>query len=155
MSSARTRDLDSAHSPAPGDEALHGALGELDDLRLVGGDPRGGPLRVAHLAKLHLGDHQRRVGVRDEATARAHHLGGVRGGRDDARLLDDHRHHVVVAVDAHVERDAVGQAVGAEHVLDELVGGLGVEAPAVERALDVDARRRRSRRSRARAAPGR
>ena len=79
----------------------------------------------------------RRIGLGDEAPARAHHLGGVRGGGDDARLLDDHRHDVVVPVDAHVERHAVRQPVGPEHVLDELVGGLGVEAAAVERALEV------------------
>ena len=87
--------------------------------------------------------------------ARAHHLRGVRRGGDDARLLDDHRHDVVVPVDAHVERDAVGQRVGAEHVLDELVGRLRVEAARVERALDVPRVASPSRRTRARGAPGR
>ena len=83
------------------------------------------------------------------------HLRGVRRGGDDARLLDDHRHDVVVPVDAHVERDAERQRVRAEDVLDELVGRLGVEPAAVERALDVLRRRRPSPRRRARAAPGR
>ena len=92
---------------------------------------------VLHVRELDLADHQRLVDLGAEAAAGADHLRGVRGRGDDARLLDDHRDDVVLAVDADVERDAVGQRVRAEDVLDELVGGLGVEAAAVERARDL------------------
>ncbi len=58
----------------------------------------------------------------DEAAARADHARGVGGGGDDGRLLDDHRHQVVLAVHLHVEGEREGQRVGADHVLDHLVG---------------------------------
>ncbi len=44
---------------------------------------------------------------------------------------------VILAVHPHVERHAVRQAVRAEHVLDELVGGLRVEPSAIEGARDL------------------
>src|SRR5262249_4532282 len=38
---------------------------------------------------------------------------------------------------AHVEAYAVGKTVGSEHVLHELVGGVGIEAAAIHRAFDL------------------
>ena len=155
MSSAEHARLDAARAAAARDEAR----------RPRGRRARGSPRACAAMRSRRrarrrvtsrscdLRDHERRVDLGDEAAAGAHHLRGVRRRRDDARLLDDHRHDVVVAVDAHVERDAVGQRVRAEDVLDELVGRLGVEPARLERALDVARVARRSRRRRARGAP--
>ena len=134
---AEGADLEVARSAAARAEARNGAVGLREDLVLGGEDGARRAPRVLHVRELHLADHQRRVDLGAEAAAGADHLRGVRGGGDDARLLDDHRDDVVLVVDAHVERDAVGQAVRAEDVLDELVRGLGLEASAVERARDL------------------
>ena len=140
MSSGEHPRLDAARAAAARDEARDRRVGQRQELSARGAATRAAAApRVAHVAELDLRDHERRVDLGHEAAAGADHLRRVRRRGDDARLLDDHRHDVVVPVDAHVERDAVRQRVRAEDVLDELVGGLGVEPSAVEGALDVAA----------------
>ena len=82
---------------------------------------------------LHLRGHHRLVGLGLEAAARAHHARGVRGGGDHRRLLDRHRHQVVLAVDQEVEPQAQRQGVDADGVLHQPVGVGRVEAAAVQR----------------------
>jgi hypothetical protein len=72
------------------------------------------------------------MSVGEETAAGARHLGGVGSGGDDARLFDDHRRQVVLVVHPHVEGDAEGQGVGADHVFHELVGCLGVQASVLQ-----------------------
>ena len=129
--------LDRARAAAARDEPRDRLVGEREDLDRTRVDRVDRSRDVVHAYQLDLADHQRRIDLAREAAARAHHLRGVRRGGDDAGLLDDHRHDVVVAVDADVERDAVRERVRPEDVLDELVGRLRVEAPLLERALDV------------------
>ena len=103
--------LDVARAAAALDEARDGAFASARSSSLCVEDARRAPPRGrATLRELDLRDHERRVHLGLEAAALAHHLRRVRRRGDDARLLDDHRHDVVVAVDAHVERDAVRQA---------------------------------------------
>ena len=139
MSSASTRASTPRAPPPRATRPATARVGQRQDLGARGARMRSAAAGgVAHVARAAICAIM--SGGSTSATkpaAGAHHLRGVRRRGDDARLLDDHRHDVVVPVDAHVERDAVGQRVGAEDVLDELVGGLGVEAPRLERALDV------------------
>ena len=134
---AERADLEVARSAAARAEAGDGAVGLRQDLVLRSEDGARGALCILHVRELHLADHQRLVHLGAEAARGADHLRGVRRRGDDARLLDDHGDDVILAVDAHVQRDAVRQTVGAEDVLDELVRGLGLEASAVERASDL------------------
>ena len=86
------------------------------------------------LEDLHLTDHLRLGGVRDEAASSAGELGHERRARDDRRLLNRHRHEHFAAIDEEVGGDAERQRVQADDVLDHVVGLFGREAAgAVER----------------------
>ena len=130
--------LEITSATAAYDEPGHRAVGTGEQVLALGLDAHLGALAVGDIVDLDLAYHEGLVHLGHEAPACADHLGGVRGRGDDARLLDDHGHHTVAAVDPHVEGHAVGERVRAEHVLDELVGRVGVEASAVEGALDLD-----------------
>jgi hypothetical protein len=129
--------LDLACAAAARDEPRHGSVGQRQELGHAVPDALCRSRAVGQPAHLDLRDHPRGIHRRQEPAAGANHLRRVRRRRHDARLLDHHRHDVIVAVDADVERDAVRQGVRPEDVLDELVGGLGVEAPRLEGSLDV------------------
>ena len=100
--------------------------------RLGGQDRRAGRRGVGHLDELDLGDHQRRIGLGDEAAAFADHAGGVARRGDDRGLLDAHRDQVVAPVDLEVEAEAQRQGVGADDVLDDVIGLCDRQAAAVE-----------------------
>jgi hypothetical protein len=133
--------LDAAGTTAAVDQVGHGAPRDRQQVLGLGFEAAQRDLRIGQAAQLDLRDHQRFAHLGAEAAGVAHHARGVRGGRDHARLFDDHRHEAVFAVDLHVERDPERQGVGAEHVLDQLVGRRGVDAAGVERAaqrLQID-----------------
>jgi hypothetical protein len=109
----------------------------LEQLRRGLADPPDGRGGVGHGVHLDLGDHQGVVHGRLEAARGADPLGRVRGGGDDAGLLDGHRDEVVPPVDPVVERDAEGQPQRADGVLHHVVGDVGVDAPLLDRVADL------------------
>ena len=82
-----------------------------------------GRRRVGHVEELDLPDHYRRLRLGGE-TGGARQLRGEGAGRDDARLLDDHRDRQLAPIDDEVDRQAEGQRVAAHDILDEMVGNL-------------------------------
>ncbi len=124
--------LEALDATAAGDEPRHRVVSAGLELFRGRRDRGARPLGVGDAVELHLGDHDRVVGFGLEAAAGADHLRRVGGGGHHRRLLDDHRREVVVAVDPYVEGDGEGQRVGAEDVLDRLVGGGEIEAAVSE-----------------------
>ena len=103
------------------------AVGEIDDLLLALAQ---GLLRLLHVRQIHDLDltDQNRIGrFGFETAAGTDQLGGRTQRRDDRRLLDDHRHDVVLVVDDEVHAEPERHAHHADDVLDHLVGGVEIE----------------------------
>ena len=76
---------------------------------------------VAAPAEMYLSDLAHVDDLSMEATAFAPKLGRSRGSSHDGTLLDDHGHDIILAVDGHIGRDAVGDEEIGDGVLAELV----------------------------------
>ena len=102
-------------------------LREVDDLLLAVAQRVLRLLDVRQVHDLDLADQDRirRFGL--EAAAVAHELARRAERRDDRRLLDDHRHDVLLVVDDEVQAEPERQAHDADDVLDHLVGGVEIE----------------------------
>jgi hypothetical protein len=129
--------LDVPRSPAASDKSWHRLVRQSEDFVAALKNAPRHRIPISRTSQLHLRRHLRRIGFREKSSARAHYLGGIRGRRHNAGLLRDHRHDQIATVDAHVERNSVRQRIGSKHVLDELVGGLRVEATGIEGSLEV------------------
>jgi hypothetical protein len=132
---AQVAHLERARPTAARDQPGHGASAQRQQVVRARAQALGGALGFGHLRQLHLRRHQRFADLGAKAAFAPHHAGGVRGGRDDAGLFDDHGDESIAVVDACIQRDAERQPIGAEHVLDDLICHRGVDAAAVE-ALD-------------------
>ncbi len=114
--------LDVARAAVQADDDRVGAVGQVDELLLLRQDFGRRSRDIAQIEHLDLADHQRLGGLGVEAAAGARQAGGETRACHHRRLLDDHRHQHVAAVDHEVGGDAQRQRVGADHVFHHLVG---------------------------------
>ncbi len=120
-------ELDVPRTAAARDHVRVEAVREVDDLAAAIAEP---PLRSLHVGEVHdldLADQDRVRRLGAETAVRADQLARRAERRDDRRLLDDHRHDVLLVVDHQVHAETERQAHHADHVLDHLVGGVELE----------------------------
>jgi hypothetical protein len=131
--------LDVARAGAALAEPRRQLLGGLEQAGAGGPDALDRGAGIGDVDELDLADHRARIRFGDEAAARAREQRGVRRGRDDRRLLDDHGDDDVAAVHLEVEGDAERQRERADGVLDHGVRDLEGKPVAVAERVHLRA----------------
>ncbi len=121
--------LDAARPAAALDDAPAARIGQSHQLGAMGIERPRRAGQVVQVEHLNLADHHRLRRLGREAATGADELGRVADGGQHARLLDGHGDEIVAAVDEEIGGHTQRQGIGAQRVLDHVIGLAGSQPP--------------------------